>query len=139
LPGPKGGVIPPQFISSFAGVKIKYTHYISTTYFFHLQQFFYFIYFLRLNYHTNFPKSCPDCGLVLSTKHAFVKHVNTLHSTAFQESTVPCEICGKLGQLPYLIQGADDKLGQFLSRDIQATAILRNCWRHSLESCSSLV
>jgi hypothetical protein len=60
-----------------------------------------FIYlFSRLNYHTNFPKSCPDCGLVLSTKHAFVKHVNTLHSTAFQESTVPCEICGKLGQLP---------------------------------------
>ncbi len=60
--------------------------------------FFDLTFFLRLNYHTNFPKSCPDCGLVLSTKHAFVKHVNTLHSTAFQESTVPCEICGKLGQ-----------------------------------------
>ena len=55
--------------------------------------------FPRLNYHTNFPKSCDDCGLVLSTKHAFVKHVNTLHSTAFQESTVPCEICGKLGRV----------------------------------------
>ncbi len=37
------------------------------------------------------------------------------------------------------IQGADDKLGQFLSQDIKATAYHRNCLRHSLERCPSLV
>jgi hypothetical protein len=34
-----------------------------------------------------------------------------------------------------VIQGADDKLGQFLSQDIWATANHRNCLKHSLESC----
>jgi hypothetical protein len=37
------------------------------------------------------------------------------------------------------IQGADDKLGQFLSQDIWATANHRNCLQHSLESCPSLL
>ncbi len=37
------------------------------------------------------------------------------------------------------IQGADDKLGQFLSQDIYATANHRNCLQHSLESCLSLL
>ncbi len=37
------------------------------------------------------------------------------------------------------LQGADNKLGQFLSQDIYATANHRNCLRHSLESCPSLV
>ena len=37
------------------------------------------------------------------------------------------------------IQGADDKLGQFLGQDIQASANHRNVLRHSLESYSSLV
>jgi hypothetical protein len=37
------------------------------------------------------------------------------------------------------IQGADNKLGQFLSPDIWATANYRNFLRHSLESCESLV
>jgi hypothetical protein len=37
------------------------------------------------------------------------------------------------------VQGADDKLGQFLSQDIWATAYHRNCLQHSLESCSSLL
>ncbi len=37
------------------------------------------------------------------------------------------------------VQGADNKLGQFLCQDIYATANHRNCLRHSLESCSSLV
>ncbi len=37
------------------------------------------------------------------------------------------------------IQGADNKLGQFLSQDMYATANHRNCLRHSLESCPSLV
>ncbi len=37
------------------------------------------------------------------------------------------------------IQGADNKLGQFLIQDIYATANHRNCLRHSLESCLSLV
>ncbi len=37
------------------------------------------------------------------------------------------------------IQGADDKLGQFLSQDIWATANHRNCLQHSLESCASLL
>jgi hypothetical protein len=32
------------------------------------------------------------------------------------------------------IQGADNKLGQFLSLDIYATANHRNCLQHSLES-----
>ena len=36
------------------------------------------------------------------------------------------------------IQGADDKLGQFLSQDIWATANHRNCLQHSLESCLSV-
>jgi hypothetical protein len=39
----------------------------------------------------------------------------------------------------YYIQGADKKLGQFLIQDIYATANHRNCLRHSLESCPSLV
>jgi hypothetical protein len=34
------------------------------------------------------------------------------------------------------LQGADDKLGQFLIQDILATA---NCLQHSLESCPSLL
>ncbi len=37
------------------------------------------------------------------------------------------------------IQGADDKLGQFLDQDIEASASHRNFLRHSLKSCSSLV
>ncbi len=37
------------------------------------------------------------------------------------------------------IQGADDKLGQFLDQDIEASAYHRNCLRHSLEGCRSLV
>jgi hypothetical protein len=37
------------------------------------------------------------------------------------------------------IQGADDKLGQFLGQDIEASANHRNVLRHSLESYSSLV
>ncbi len=37
------------------------------------------------------------------------------------------------------IQGADDKLGQFLDQDIEASASHRNVLRHSLKSCSSLV
>jgi hypothetical protein len=40
--------------------------------------------------------------------------------------------------LPY-IQGADNKLGQFLGQDIEATANHRKVLRHSLESYSSLV
>jgi hypothetical protein len=42
--------------------------------------------------------------------------------------------------LPILnIQGADDKLGQFLDQDIEASASHRNFLRHSIKSCSSLV
>ncbi len=37
------------------------------------------------------------------------------------------------------VQGADNKLGQFLIHDIYATANHRICLRHSLESCPSLV
>ncbi len=37
------------------------------------------------------------------------------------------------------IQGADNKLGQFLGQDIEATANHKNVLRHSLESYSSLV
>ncbi len=37
------------------------------------------------------------------------------------------------------IQGADDKLGQFLDQDIEATANHRNVFLHFLESCPSLV
>ncbi len=37
------------------------------------------------------------------------------------------------------IQGADDKLGQFLYQDNEALADHRNVLRHSLESCPSLV
>jgi hypothetical protein len=39
----------------------------------------------------------------------------------------------------HIIQGADNKLGQFFIQDIYATANHRNCLRHSLESCPSLV
>ena len=39
----------------------------------------------------------------------------------------------------YSVQGADNKLGQFLGQDIEATANHRNVLRHSLESYSSLV
>ena len=35
--------------------------------------------------------------------------------------------------------GVGDKLGKFFSQDIYATANYRNCLRHSLESCPSLV
>ncbi len=38
-----------------------------------------------------------------------------------------------------VVQGADDKLGQFLNQDIEALANHRNVLRHSLQSCSSLV
>ncbi len=37
------------------------------------------------------------------------------------------------------IQGADNKLGQFLGQDIEASANHKNVLRHSLESFSSLV
>ncbi len=37
------------------------------------------------------------------------------------------------------VQGADDKLGQFLDHDFEASANHRNVLRHSLESCPSLV
>ncbi len=37
------------------------------------------------------------------------------------------------------IQGADDKLGQFLDQDFEASANHTNVLRHSLESCPSLV
>jgi hypothetical protein len=37
------------------------------------------------------------------------------------------------------VQGADDKLGQFLDQDIEASAYHRSVLRHSLESCSSVV
>jgi hypothetical protein len=43
------------------------------------------------------------------------------------------------GKLHMHILGADDKLGQFLDQDIEATANHRNVLRHSLESCPSLV
>ncbi len=36
-----------------------------------------------------------------------------------------------------IIQGADDKLGQFLDQDIETSANHRNVLRHSLESCPS--
>jgi hypothetical protein len=39
----------------------------------------------------------------------------------------------------YHVQGADNKLGQFLIQDIYAMANHRNCLRHLLESCPSLV
>ncbi len=39
----------------------------------------------------------------------------------------------------FYVQGADNKLGQFLGQDIEATANHRNVLRHSLESYSSLV
>ncbi len=37
------------------------------------------------------------------------------------------------------IQGADDKIGQFLDQDIEASANHKNVLRHSLDSCPSLV
>jgi hypothetical protein len=37
------------------------------------------------------------------------------------------------------VQGADDKLGQFLDQDFEASANHRNVLRNSLESCPSLV
>jgi hypothetical protein len=37
------------------------------------------------------------------------------------------------------VQGADNKLGQFLNQDIYRPANHRNNLRHSLESCPSLV
>jgi hypothetical protein len=37
------------------------------------------------------------------------------------------------------IQGADDKLGQFLNQDIEASASHRNVLRHFLESYTSLL
>ncbi len=43
----------------------------------------------------------------------------------------------KIDTVIMIIQGADDKLGQFLSQDIWATANHRNCLQHSLESCPS--
>ena len=42
-------------------------------------------------------------------------------------------------QLQHSIQGADDKLGQFLDQDIETSANHRDVLRHSLESCPSLV
>jgi hypothetical protein len=37
------------------------------------------------------------------------------------------------------IQGADNKLGQFLIQDIYATVNHSNCLGHSLERCPSLI
>jgi hypothetical protein len=37
------------------------------------------------------------------------------------------------------LQGADDKLGQFLNQSIKATDYSRNVFQQSLESCTSLV
>jgi hypothetical protein len=37
------------------------------------------------------------------------------------------------------IQGADDKLGQFLNQSFKATDYRRNVFQHSLESCTFLV
>ena len=45
----------------------------------------------------------------------------------------------KRSYLKRVIQGADDKLGQFLAQDIEASASHRNFLQHSLKSCSSLV
>ena len=42
----------------------------------------------RLNYHTNFPKKCTDCELVLMTKQQFIQHVNTEHSNSFQAKKI---------------------------------------------------
>jgi hypothetical protein len=42
-------------------------------------------------------------------------------------------------QIQFSLQGADDKLGQFLDQDIEATANHRNVWQYSLESYPSLV
>jgi hypothetical protein len=52
--------------------------------------------------------------------------------------------CGRIVSPPICakninIQGADDKLGQFLDQDIETSANHRNVLRHSLESCPSLV
>ncbi len=44
-----------------------------------------------------------------------------------------------LKQIVDQIQGADDKLGQFLDQDIEASASHRNVLRYFLKSCSSLV
>jgi hypothetical protein len=38
-----------------------------------------------------------------------------------------------------ILQGADNKLGQFLNQDIYGLANQRNSLRYSLESCPSLV
>jgi hypothetical protein len=39
----------------------------------------------------------------------------------------------------FYLQGADDKLGQFLDQDFESSANHKNVLRHSLESCPSLV
>ncbi len=54
---------------------------------------------------------------------------------------MPCAVKSsfKTGLQINHIQGADDKLGQFLSQDIWATANHKNCLQHSLESCPSLL
>jgi hypothetical protein len=62
------------------------------------------------------------------------------------QDVLPLELLGRSphvrrGQpvrLP-LVQGADNKLGQFFNQDIYRTDNHRNILRHSLESCPSLV
>jgi hypothetical protein len=67
--------------------------------------------------------------------HSCVSKLFTYSITSIGLPFLLQENCG-----PILgIQGADNKLGQFLSPDIWATANHRNCLRHSLESCESLV
>jgi hypothetical protein len=59
-----------------------------------------------------------------------------IHSIVFESNT---RVATGVQSQMKIIQGADDKLGQFLDQDIEASASHRNFLRHPLKSCSSLV
>ncbi len=71
-----------------------------------------------------------DSGFQTQSK---MKNFNLLNFILWRDLTKAISI------LHPQIQGADNKLGQFLIQDIYATANHRNCLRYSLESCPSLL
>ena len=58
----------------------------------------------KLNYHTQFPKSCDTCGHFCATKDDFKTHMANVHGDGMLENTVPCEICGKLVKNKYILK-----------------------------------
>ena len=58
----------------------------------------------RLNFHTQFPRKCDDCGHYCISKKVFKEHIAKAHSEGVAEDTHPCEICGKVLKTKYSLK-----------------------------------